>query len=113
MNDFRILSRLVEAFGDRLRVTRRYYQFHLRRGATIYIRRRFPAGFENVARFRDTALETFPNGKELDSYMVGNDVPREWRTRWYEYMAGPGHIEEVITILLDGSDLSEDWIEAA
>ena len=113
MNDFEVLARLVEAFGDRLRVTRRYYQFHLRFGATIYVRRRFPAGFENLARFRETALRSFPNGKELDSYMAGEDVPSEQNGRWDEYMVGPEHIEDVIAVLLDGLDLSEDWVEAA
>ena len=113
MNGFEVLSRLVEAFGDRLRTTRRYYQFHLRVGGTIYIRRRFPAGFENVARIRDTALQNFPNGKELDSYLVGEDMQCEPNGRWDEYMVGPEHIEDVIGILLDGLDLSEDWVEAA
>ena len=113
MNDFEVLSRLVEAFGDRLRVTKRHYQFHLRVGATIYVRRRFPAGFENLARFRETALRRFPNGRELDWYLTGEDVPCERNGRWDEYTVGPEHIEDVIGILLDGLDLSEDWVEAA
>ena len=113
MNDFEVLSRLVEAFGDPLRVTRRYYQFHLRVGATIYVRRRFPAGFENLARFRETAMENFPNGKELDSYMIGEDVPRDRNGHWDEYMVGPERIEDVISILLAGLGLSNDWVEAA
>ena len=113
MNDFEVLTRLVEAFGDRLRVTKVYFQFHLRAGGTIYIIRRFPAGFENLARIRETALLNFPNGKELDSYLFGEDVPREQYGNRVEYMVGPEHIEDVITILLGGLDLSEDWVEAA
>ena len=113
MNDFQILSRLSGTFGDRLRVTRRYFQFHFGPGTTIYVRRHFPAGYENIARFRETAVENFPNGKELDSYMVGEGVSREWRTRWYEFCVDESHIEEVIGILLDGLDLSDDWVETA
>ena len=113
MNDFEVLARLVEAFGDRLYVRRRYFGFDLGLGATIYIKRLFPFGFENAARFRDTALGNFPNGVELDLYVEGNDLPREWRTKWYEYLVGSEHIEDVIAILLDGLDLSDDWVEAA
>ena len=112
MNDFEVLSRLVEAFGARLRVTRRYYQFHLQIGATIYVRCRFPAGFENMARFRETALRNFPNGRELGWSLEGEDVPCEQSGSWDEYMVGPERIEDVMSILLDGLDLSEDWVEA-
>ena len=111
MDDFGVLAHLVQAFGDRLYPTRRDYQFMLRRGATIYISRRFPAGFQNVARFRETALENFPNGRESDSYMTGNDLPREWRTRWYEYLVDAENIGEVVGILLDGLDLTDDWVD--
>ena len=109
MNDFEVLSRLVEAFGDRFRTTRRYYQFHLRVGGTIYIRRRFPAGFEILARIRDTAIENFPNSQELGWYLEGEDVPCEPNGRWDEYMVGPEHIEDVIGIMLAGLDLTQDW----
>ncbi len=112
MNGFEVLSRLVEAFGDRLRVTKFYYQFHLQVGGTIYVRR-YPVGFENLAQIRETAVENFPNGRELDSYLVGEDVPCEPNGSRHEFVVGPEHIEEVIAILLDGLDLSEDWVEAA
>ena len=111
MNDFEVMSRLVETFGDRFYATGRNYQFRLGQGATIYIRRKFPYGFENVARFRETALGNFPNGRELDSFLTGNDVPREWRTRWYEFLVDDESIEEVVGILLDGLDLEDDWVE--
>ena len=80
---------------------------------TIYIRRRFPAGFEPLARIRETAVERFPNGRELDSFLVGECVRREWHTAWYEFCVPPEYIEELVAILLDGIDLSEDWIETA
>ena len=38
---------------------------------------------------------------------------REWVGFGYEYTVGSEHIEVVITILLAGLDLSDDWIEAA
>ena len=113
MNDFAILARLIEAFGDRMRVSPRYYQFQIRRGATIKVRRRFPTGFEPLCRIRESALVHLPNGKELDWYLVGEDVRREWVGFGYEYTVGSEHIEAVITILLAGLDLSDDWIEAA
>lgn len=113
MNDFQIMAKLIEVFGDRLRVTRRYFQFAIGPGTTIYVRRRFPMGFENAARIRETAAENFPNGRQLDTYLVAEDVPREWRTRWYEYAIGPEHIEDVIEIVLGGINLSDDWIDEA
>ena len=110
MNDFEVLAALVGAFGDCLRTSTRYYQFRLGLGATIYVSRRFPSGFEPLARFRETALENFPNGRELDSFLIGNDLPREWRFHFYEYLVDAENIKEVVGILLDGLDLEDDWV---
>ena len=112
MTGFEVMALLVAVFGDRLRTTRQYYQFHIRAGATIYVRRGRSAGFENVARIREIAIHRFPGGEELDAFLTGEPVRRQWRTRWYDFCIGPEHIDAVVEILLGGLDLSEDFIES-
>ena len=114
MGDFSVFGSLALAFGDRLRVTSQYFQFHVAVGATFYIRRGRTAGFSDEARIRETAAERFPGGKELDSYLF-SECRREWRPSgraggWYEYVVDSEHIGDVLAIIQDG--LPEDFIES-
>ena len=112
MSGFEVMVALVAAFGDRLQVTEQYFQFHIRVGATLYIRRGRSAGFSNEARIREPSIGKFPSGRELDAFLTGEPVRRNWRGKWYDFCVGPEHIDAVVNIILAGLDLSEDFIEA-
>ena len=101
MGNFEVLARLVEVFGGCMRVSSRFYEFQIRRGAKIKVRRYRPAGVGTVARFRDDRLRYFPNSQEL-GWFLESEVRREWVGYEYEYTVDGSHIEDVISIILDG-----------
>lgn len=114
MNDFQILAMLIESFGDRMYTRSRYYAFDFGHGAYFYIQRRFPTGFEPVLRFRESAIEKLPGGRELGWYLESEDIPREWRGVAFEYVVEEvEQVEAIIEIILNNVDLADDWVEAA
>ena len=98
MNDFTIMAELTFALGDRMRVKGRHFQFELQDGVSLWVERRFPAGFKNCVHIREASVPRFPNGDLLYDYLIWEGIPLRERTTWREYCIPPEHVREIIGI---------------
>ena len=90
-----LLSKLKEAFPDKVNERVVYTAFEIATKAIIYVDHANP----RIAKIRTSCLANFPNGKELENYVNRNNIKTIESKSHPDVIIGIEHVDQIIKII--------------
>jgi hypothetical protein len=90
-----LLNKLKDAFPDKINSRKKYNSFTIAPNATIYVDHSSP----HIAKIRTTCFKHFPNGKELEQFIITNSIKTVESSSHPDAHVEMSYIDQVINII--------------